>query len=91
MNITNRTKNSQNYEKIKEVKAYSVTMPCSKCDGEMEFTGSSYMTIPLYNIHKCNKCGCIEEFSDAIYPRIECENISVWMRDDGRKIVYEKT
>ena len=69
--ITERTNNYKNYEKIKEVKARIITMPCRKCDGEMEFTGESYLTSPMFNVHKCNKCGCEEEFLGVIYPRAE--------------------
>ena len=50
-------------------------MPCSKCDGEMEFTGTSYITSPPYNIHRCNKCGYEEEFLGVTYPRIDYVDI----------------
>ena len=46
-------------------------MPCSRCDGEMEFTGESFCTYPPCNIHECNKCGYKEEFLGVEYPRIE--------------------
>jgi hypothetical protein len=69
--ITKRTRNYKEYEIIKEMKAYSITMPCSKCDGEMKFTGMSFITCPPYNVHKCDKCGYEEEFLDVIYPRVE--------------------
>ena len=69
--ITNRTRAYKEYEVAKEVKAYNVTMPCSKCDGEMKFTGRRIVTHPPYNIHRCNKCGYEEEFLGVEYPRIE--------------------
>lgn len=68
---TNRTRDYKNFEVSKEVKVYKVTMPCSKCDGEMEFTGESFLTCPPYNVHKCNKCGFKEEFLGVKYPRTE--------------------
>lgn len=52
---TNRTKNYKDFEVSKEVKLYKVTMPCSRCDGEMEFTGESFCTYPPCNIHECDK------------------------------------
>lgn len=69
--ITKRTKNYKEYEIAKEVKAYNISMPCSKCDGEMKFTGVAYITSPPYNVHKCDKCGYEEEFLGVKYPRIE--------------------
>ena len=51
---TNRTKKPKDFEVSKEVKLYKVTMPCSRCDGEMEFTGESFCTYPPCNIHECN-------------------------------------
>lgn len=68
---TNRTINHTNFEVLKELKAYKVTMPCSKCDGEMEFTGESFLTCPPYNVHKRNKCGFKEEFLGVKYPKID--------------------
>ena len=67
--ITKRTKNYKEYETAKEVKVYNVTMPCSKCDGEMKFTGMSYITSPPYNVHKCDKCGYEEEFLAQLNPK----------------------
>ena len=69
--ITNRTKNCKDYEKSKELKTIKIIMPCTKCNGEMEFTGRSYITSPPYNVHRCNKCGYEEEFVGAKYPRID--------------------
>lgn len=66
--ITDRTANYKDFEVLKELKTYKVTMPCSKCDGEMEFTGESYCTYPPYNVHKCNKCGFEEEFLGGKIP-----------------------
>lgn len=68
---TYRTKNYKDFEVSKEVKLYKVTMPCSRCDGEMEFTGESFCTYPPCNIHECNKCGYKEEFLGVEYPRME--------------------
>ena len=68
---TNRTKNYKDFEVAKEVKLYKVAMPCSRCDGEMEFTGESFCTYPQCNIHECNKCGYKEEFLGVEYPRME--------------------
>lgn len=73
--ITTRTKNYKEYENSKDVKVVKVSMPCSKCDGEMEFTGTSYITSPPYNIHRCNKCGYEEEFLGVTYPRIDYVDI----------------
>lgn len=73
-NITERTRNYAKYETSKEVKVREVTMPCSKCDGEMKFTGTSYITSPPYNVHKCDKCGYEEEFLGVIYPRLEFDD-----------------
>ena len=69
--ITERTRNYKEHEVAKEIKAYIITMPCSKCDGEMKFTGMSFITDPLFNVHKCDKCGYEEEFLGVIYPRVE--------------------
>ena len=69
--ITKRTTDYKDCEVVKEVKAYNVTMPCIKCDGEMKFTGMSYITSSPYNIHRCDKCGYEEEFLGVTYPRIE--------------------
>lgn len=69
--ITNRTKNFSEYEQRTEEKAIRVTMPCSKCDGEMKFTGLVYCTNPPYNVHRCDKCGCEEEFLGVVYPGIQ--------------------
>ena len=63
---TNRTKKPKDFEVSKEVKLYKVTMPCSRCDGEMEFIGESFCTYP-----PCNKCGYKEEFLGVEYPRME--------------------
>ena len=68
---TNRTYKYEEHEVLKEIKTYIITMPCSKCDGEMKFTGMSYMTNPARNVHKCNKCGYEEQFSGVTYPRID--------------------
>ena len=69
--IAKRTENYREREVVKDVKAYIVSMPCNKCNGEMEFTGESYLTSPLCNIHKCNKCGHKEEFVGVTYPSIQ--------------------
>lgn len=68
---TERTRNYKDYEKRVEIIPVKSIMPCSKCDGEMEFTGTSILTNPPYNVHKCDKCGCEEEFSGVTYPRID--------------------
>lgn len=69
--ITVRTRCYKNYEVAKEVKAYSVTMPCIKCDGEMKLIEMPYILNPPLNMHRCDKCGYEEEFLGVIYPRIE--------------------
>ena len=62
----------ENFEVHKEVKQVRAIMPCPKCsDGQMEFTGTSYLTYPAQNVHKCNKCGYSEEYVGATYPTLK--------------------
>ena len=52
-----------------EVKTFLVKMICDKCgEGEMIFNGFTKTSNPPWHVHKCNKCGNIEDYR-TYYPK----------------------
>lgn len=66
--------------KTKEVKVvpYMLIGHCEECDGELEATGTVFMTYPAIYEYKCKKCGHVQESStllNTVYykPVTECK------------------
>ena len=50
-----------------EIRLFYRTASCSKCKGEMKFTGEAKTCFPPLHEHECDKCGNIE-YSKEVFP-----------------------